>query len=236
MYSFKSRVSYSEVDHTGRLSIPAIVNYFQDCALFHSQDVGLDLDFLKSHHRAWLLSSWQLIFNDFPAMGEPLTITTWPYSFKRLYGFRNLTLKDSHNQVVAYANSDWFYYDSESGRPICPEPNEYEPYGLDEKLDMDYKPRKIKFPADMNFIGKVLITPTFIDTNHHVNNGEYVRVACGYLPIDYPVHALRVEYRLAAKLGQTFHVYTKEVDQYFYITLCDEDQNPYTIMEFERKE
>ena len=32
MYEFDSRVRYSEVDHHGTMTVPALINYFQDCS------------------------------------------------------------------------------------------------------------------------------------------------------------------------------------------------------------
>ena len=30
MYEFGGRVRYSEIDHTGKMTLPALINYFQD--------------------------------------------------------------------------------------------------------------------------------------------------------------------------------------------------------------
>ena len=38
MYTFDSRIRYSEIDRSGRLSIPAVVDYFQDCSAFWKED------------------------------------------------------------------------------------------------------------------------------------------------------------------------------------------------------
>ena len=32
---------YSEIDHRDQLTLPALINYFQDCSTFHSEDVGM---------------------------------------------------------------------------------------------------------------------------------------------------------------------------------------------------
>ena len=42
-----------------------------------------------------------------------------------------------------------------------------------------------------------------IDYNKHMNNANYVRMAMELLPDDFEVKGLRVEYRVAAKLGDT---------------------------------
>ena len=41
MYEFKSRVRYSEIDHRGTMTLPALINYFQDSSTFHSEEAGL---------------------------------------------------------------------------------------------------------------------------------------------------------------------------------------------------
>ena len=30
-YEFEGRVRYSEIDHRGTMTLPALINYFQDC-------------------------------------------------------------------------------------------------------------------------------------------------------------------------------------------------------------
>ena len=47
MYTFDSRVRYSETGEDGLLSLPAIVDYFQDASTFQSEDLGIGIDFLK---------------------------------------------------------------------------------------------------------------------------------------------------------------------------------------------
>ena len=41
MYSYQSRIRYSELDETGHLKIESLLDYFQDCSTFHSEDLGL---------------------------------------------------------------------------------------------------------------------------------------------------------------------------------------------------
>ena len=40
-YSFNSRVRYSETGENGKLTLPGVLNYFQDCCTFHAESVGL---------------------------------------------------------------------------------------------------------------------------------------------------------------------------------------------------
>ena len=51
-YSFSGRVRYSEIGENGLLTLPGILNYFQDCSTFQSEEVGLGIDILKEWNPA----------------------------------------------------------------------------------------------------------------------------------------------------------------------------------------
>ena len=53
MYTFESRVRFSEADHTELLTLPGLVNYFQDCSTFQSEDIGYGVESLKKSGQAW---------------------------------------------------------------------------------------------------------------------------------------------------------------------------------------
>lgn len=52
MYTFGSRVRYSETDECGRLTLTGIMNYLQDCSTFQSEDIGLGISYLTDRHKA----------------------------------------------------------------------------------------------------------------------------------------------------------------------------------------
>ena len=60
MYIFKGKVRYSEIDHKGTLSVPAMINYFQDTTNFQSEEIGRGWKYMKESGRAWILSYWQI--------------------------------------------------------------------------------------------------------------------------------------------------------------------------------
>lgn len=98
-YSFNSRVRYSETGENGKLTLPGVLNYFQDCCTFHAESVGLGGDVLKARDRAWVLSSWQVIVDEYPAMGTEIRITTAPYNFKGFMGMRNFTINNGWEEA-----------------------------------------------------------------------------------------------------------------------------------------
>ena len=167
-------------------------------------------------------------------MGERVTVSTWRYQFKAIYGLINYSLTTETGEMLAYGEGQWFLFDSDSGKPVRPGEADLRGYEAEEKLDMSYKPRKVAFPDELTFVETIKIYPNQTDTNHHVNNGEYVRISCNYLPRGFNAQELRVEYRTAAYDGDEVYAHIAETEDYYYVLLTDKDKNPYTISEFKK--
>ena len=71
-----------------------------------------------------------------------------------------------------------------------------------------------------------------LDSNHHVNNAQYIRLSQEYIPADFQVQRLRAEYKRQAVLGdQIFPMVSKTEDSYV-VALCNEEKEPYAVVEF----
>ena len=233
MYSFTIRVRYSEVDASLQLSYPSIINYFQDCSIFHSEDLDIGIRFLQEEHRVWLMNSWQIQIFRFPQFGETLQVNTWPYDFKSMFGYRNFTLTDEAGNLLVVANSVWVYADTDTGRPTKLDPNYAARYPLAPPYPMEYAPRKIDLPAEGTPAAPIPVTVSHLDSNDHVNNGQYVAMASALLPCtDYK--NLRVEYKKAARLGDTIYPRITTQEDSCIVVLASKDGTPYAITEFKK--
>lgn len=232
MYSYNDRVSYSRIDKDGLLGVSNTVDAMQDCCLFHSEDVGHSALLLREKNRAWLVNSWHVVFKRRPKMGEKFTVHTWAYRFRGIFGCRNFLMETPEKEVLAYADSKWFYFDSSTGKPARIDEGEKNAYPTEPPYDMDYSSRKIPYPEKLALKEKVTVCQNYLDTNNHVNNGQYVRLAVNVLPIDYEVSEFRAEFRLAAKMGDTLYIRTCEENGFFYVVFTDKEENPYFISEF----
>lgn len=235
MYSFQSRVRYSEVGANQTLDLHAIINYFQDCSTFHSEDVGLGLEYLTEKHLVWVLNSWQIIVHRFPELCEPITISTWAYDFNTMYGYRNFLMQDASGKTVAVANSIWVLMDTISMRPTRVTALDASKYQLEEKYPMDYAPRKIKLPSDFITEAEFPVIKSNIDTNNHVNNGQYIKMAEEFLPPDFVIGEMRAEYRKSALLGDIIVPKVHLAEDLCTVVLAGIDEKPYCIIEFIKK-
>ena len=234
IYQFDSRVRYSEVDENRRITLLSILNYFQDCSSFHSEKIGFGIDYLKEKQCAWVLSSWQIVLGELPVFGQEITVQTWPYSFKGFLGERNFCIRDEKGEKLAWANTLWTYVDLKTGHPTRVPKEEQEAYVLHEKLDMDYAPRKILLPEETQPQESFTVQKHHLDTNHHVNNCQYVQMAMDYLPEDFCIHQMRAEYKQQARLNDVICPARAIEDNKTTILLNDQKNEPYAVVEFER--
>ena len=82
MYSFDSRIRYSECDSQARLTLAALMNYFQDASTFQSEILGVGGEYLQENNLVWVLSSWQIVVDRYPRLCEEVEIGTFPYAFR----------------------------------------------------------------------------------------------------------------------------------------------------------
>ncbi len=235
MYSFRSRIRYSECDAEGRLSVTSLLNYFQDCSTLQSEDLGIGVKALHERGTMWVVNSWQIDIIRLPELSEEVETATLPYDIRGFFGKRNFCMKDSDGNYLAKADSLWTYISMKNAQPERIPEDILNGYALDEKLDMDYQGRKIAYPKDGEGAIKakeIVVTEHLLDANHHVNNGKYVELVAGLIPEADSMDRLRVEYRKQAFLGETIYPEIYDMDNRKVVKLADSEGSPYTIVEY----
>lgn len=246
MYTFDSKIRYTECDMEGILTVESLVDYFQDCSTFQTQLGPATMEELRKDGIAWVVSSWQIVINRLPKLGEDVTIGTVPYQIKGFVGLRNFFMDTKDGERVAIANSMWSLIDLEKGIPVRVNDMILETYPLDEKLPMDYSARKILKPEGIPVYdgGTKKIGLHHLDTNNHVNNGQYIRIALQSLEKLFAEGKIRdrisdkkeniqirVEYRQQGHLGDEMKAVVADNDGCYIVYLNDKDDNPYAVVE-----
>ena len=235
MYEFDSRVRYSEVDSDQNLTILGLINYFQDCSTFQSEDLGIGVDYLNEHQLGWVVVSYHVMIERLPRLGEHIRIQTFPYNLKGMFGSRNYAMVDDDGNRIACADSLWVLVNLATGKPTRIPADIGDRYELGSPFTMEKTNRKILLPEDAVCEEPVPVQRYFLDTNHHMNNGKYIMVAQSYLPSVFPVASFRVEYRNQAHLGDLLHPYVTITPDRVVVNLCNEDKVPYASLEFYRR-
>lgn len=212
MYELNSKVRYSESNAKSELTYHALLNYLQDSSTLHSEELGESGTQLLEKNMAWILSFWQICIEEMPRLSEDICVKTWPYSTKGLFGLRNFCVENAKGDKIVKANSIWVLIDPRTGRPLRITDEVASHYPDEPKLEMDYCDRKVAVPEVYEEKEGIVVPKYFIDTNNHVNNAKYVMLAEQYLPENFKVKEIRVEYKIAAVVGDMMvpRVTTKE--------------------------
>lgn len=233
MYSFDSRIRYSEVGSDSKLTLLSLLNYFQDCAIFHSEDLGVGVEYLREIRGVWLMNFWQIDIDRYPNLGERVTIQTHPYDFKTCLGFRNFGMCGEDGERAAVANTLWTFLSTETGRPMKPSGEMMDKYGIEPPYEMEYLDRKIVFDGEGENMNPVEVRAHHLDTNHHVNNAQYVSIACDYLPEGFVIRRMRASYHKSAVLGDLLYpVVYRCKEGVLGVALCDAEGKVYASVEF----
>ena len=150
-YEFEGKVRYSEIDHRATMTLPALINYFQDCSTFQSEQLGYGMDVLKKEKKAWVLAYWQVIVKRYPKLCERITVGTFASGFKGMFGNRNFYMKDESGEQIACANSIWVDMDVEKGKPV--------------RVDKEHELILFGIPYPVVIV-KILTAPIDVDTFH----------------------------------------------------------------------
>lgn len=232
MYCFESKIRYSECDNQRKLSPEALLNYFQDCSTFQSEELGRGFDYLMPKHLVWVLASWQIVINRYPMMGEEVVIGTMPYDFKAFMGYRNFFMKTKNGEMLAQANSLWTLLDFETMKPTPPDAEHLKMYPLEPRLDMEYAGRKIVVSADAVRQEPVIVRKQHLDSNNHVNNGQYISIASDFLPENFDIYQIRAEYKKQAHLHDVLIPFAAAEEGKVTVSLKGEDGAVYMNAEF----
>lgn len=232
MYELHSKVRYSEANSQSELTCHALLNYLQDSSTFHSEELGESGAQLLEQNMAWILSFWQICIEEMPRLSEDICVKTWPYNTKGLFGLRNFCVENVGGERIVKANSIWVLIDPRTGRPLRITDEVASHYPDESKLDMDYCDRKVPVPETYEEKEGIVVPKYFIDTNNHVNNAKYVMIAEQYLPEGFKVKEIRVEYKIAAVLGDVMIPRVTVTENLVTVALVNADGKLYAAVQF----
>ena len=235
IYEYDKRIGFSECDMNRRFKPTALIDAFQDCSTFQSEDLGVGFDVLASEHLVWVVNYWELCIDKLPKLCDHVTVGTFPYSFKGCFGMRNFYLKDDKGNYIVKANSMWTLIDSVEVKPVKAPGFIHEAYTVGEKLEMSYNLRKVRRPEgdDVTVSERepIHIQRHHLDSNNHVNNGQYVAIAMSELE-ECDLLSLRIDYRKQAMLGDVIIPVVYETGKERVVALYDTERNPYSVSQF----
>jgi acyl-ACP thioesterase len=232
MYTLNYKVTTSCCDSEGKLKLYSALQMMQDCSEMWIDSEPTARKFFTDNNMTQLLATRQVEVLRVPRYKEDLTVTTSIYEVMPMYGFRNTFIRDVQGQPCYRTWSMGAFVDLSTGKLARIADDAIASLTLDPKQEMNYRGRRIILPKqEGNLMESVMVMRADIDYNRHMNNANYVRIAMELLPEGFEVRDMRVEYRIAAKLGDLLTPTLYPIDGGYIIAL-DIDGQPSAIIEF----
>ena len=239
MYSFQSKVRYSECDDTGRLSVVAMVNYLQDASTFQSEELDRGFASLRDRGIAWILANWRIEVDRLPRLGERIEVSTWCYEMTRSHALRRFAITDEAGREVVRADSQWFALDTTSGH-VTRVPDDQRAYlSAEPRGDMGPLGRRIRPEGPGTPVSPARVRAHNLDTNHHMNNAQYVMFAAealGDAVLSRTRGCVSVLYRQMAHLDDLLVPVAYPCERGWDVELTDGSGGTYALVRFQRLE
>ena len=180
------------------------LQWMQDCSVMAFMEDAAFCEWLNEKQVTPVVNFRQLEVLRVPHLRERLTCTTHVYDMQGAVGYRNTAIYDAQGNACYKSWVIAAFVNLETGRLSRISKETMEQFHLNPPLEMTYGARKIVLPdAPMTPLEPFRVQRNDIDYNNHVNNAQYIRMALEYLPDDFEVKGMRVEYKKPVMYGST---------------------------------
>lgn len=123
-------------DWNGHVNNVNYVQWMQDVATLHSDAQGCTFESCQKLGAAWVVRSHQIEYLRPAFAGEEIEMQTWVCSFKRTRSLRRYRfVRSGDKALLAKAETDWVFINTDSGRPISIPPEVSSCYEMVEPGD-----------------------------------------------------------------------------------------------------
>ena len=117
MYRHQFTVSDNEVDQNGHVNNVVYIQWMQDVATLHFDELG-GTRAMQEAGATWVVRSHNIEYLKPVFAGEDVIALTWVVSFRRVRSLRRYRfLRQRDNVLLARGETDWIFVDVTSGRP-----------------------------------------------------------------------------------------------------------------------
>jgi medium-chain acyl-[acyl-carrier-protein] hydrolase len=216
------KVHVYETDPNGKLNIYSVMNYMQDIASDHAEQLGYGRDDMMRDKRFWVLSRLYFEINEWPLWKDTVILKTWPNGTEGIFALRNYEIRYPDGRQLGSGSSSWLILDNitkKVQRPdgilahFYPDLNPgYSPVRNASKLDPASEQGTIS--------GKFNVRVSDLDVNQHTNNVGYLKwiydtYEHGFL-MKYVPQSAEINYLAESKYNDEIMIRTSSESHVFY--------------------
>lgn len=228
IYTENFKVTLPDVGENNSITNKGFLRIFQEIGCIHSSLFGRGLNDSKKTGLFWVILNWKLEVFSRPKWNETLKVSTWCTKHTHIYIYRDFKVYDSSNNVVAVATSRWILFDFNKKQVFKITEDFKDNYCdfVDDNVFSSKMCEKLQEPGNSKVAGEYTIQKRDIDSNHHVNNLNYLDFAYELLPKNAEFKNIEIMYKNEARLGDTMKLYYGEKDCAIFVTMknCVDDK------------
>jgi acyl-ACP thioesterase len=215
------------------MKLTGALETIQDCSLLWLESEPSFWNYLTAKNLGMFIVSRQVDIVRLPVYGERITVQTRIFDCNGFLGYRNTALYGEDGLPCLLTWGLGLFVNMDTGKMARIPKNEIEKITIDQKLEMEYLDKKIRVPDIPGRRSEaVVVKRGDIDLYRHMNNVKYIEVALEFLPEDFEINRLRIEYKKSAKMGDVLYPQIiEESSAHWYILLPDAQGNPFAVME-----
>lgn len=223
-------VTLPDVGENNRLTNKGMLRMLQEIACVHSDLEGFGVNDSTSTGYAWLLLNWKLQVFSRPIWNTKLTINTWSSKHTLVAFYRDYEILDENNNLVAIATSKWVLFDfNKNGIAKLTDEIESRYTHVDKHVFDVPMNEKLREPENSTLVSNYTVCRRDIDTNHHVNNLNYLDFAYEAIPENIFFNSdfknVEIMYKHEAKLGETLNLFYGKQDNVNVVTIKNNDND-----------
>lgn len=178
-------IEFGDVGENNSLTAKGVLRFLQEIAVLASDKVGYGINNVDETHLVWILLNWKVQIFGNPIWNSKLKIRTWARSARKLYSYRDFEMFDENNNLICIASSKWVLLNIETNsiERISNEIIEKYEY-IDKRVFPSDFVEKLEEPENIDNSFSYIVQRRDIDTNHHVNNLNYLDFAYNAIPDD----------------------------------------------------
>ena len=205
LWETTQKIRAFDVDANDRLKVNTILDYFQDAASNHAEELKVGYSDLIPKGFFWVLSWAKLEFIDYAKFMDIVKIQSWGKKQFKLFSMRDFMMMDLDDNVLCKATTAWLLLDAKSLRPKLMPQLFPEVIFFEEISALDDLPQKItKIPQTKNVFTKE-IKYSDIDLNQHANNAKYIELMLDCFDKEFhkahTIKSLVVSFKAESKYG-----------------------------------
>jgi len=190
-----------ECQSNGNIKICALMQYLQEIASVHADELGFGNIWLNEISGYWVLSNIRVEINLLPKWNDEVIIRTWPSGNTRLIATREFVGKEGEGRELFRASSEWMVLDRHTNRPKNLSRLNMSSLAVGPKV-VEKEIERLKPTDNYTQVEHISVPYSSIDLNGHVNNTEFVR---------WGIDALRAKYKFEGVIRSLQVTYLEEV-------------------------